>query len=46
MVFQQFNLLESRTVYENVALPLILNKTECGADGADRNDTAPVCGSF
>lgn len=28
MVFQQFNLLESRTVYENVALPLILNKTD------------------
>ena len=28
MVFQQFDLLESRTVYENVALPLILNKTD------------------
>lgn len=27
MIFQQFNLLESRTVYENVAIPLVLNKT-------------------
>lgn len=26
MVFQQFNLLESKTVYHNVALPLILEK--------------------
>ncbi len=27
MVFQQFNLLESKTVYHNSALPLILAKT-------------------
>lgn len=27
MVFQQFNLLESKTVYHNVALPLIIEKT-------------------
>jgi D-methionine transport system ATP-binding protein len=27
MIFQNFNLLNSRTVYENVAMPLILNKT-------------------
>ena len=27
MVFQQFNLLESKTVYHNIALPLILTKT-------------------
>ncbi len=27
MIFQQFNLLESRTVYENVAMPLVLNHT-------------------
>lgn len=27
MIFQHFNLLESRTVFENVALPLILTKT-------------------
>lgn len=27
MVFQQFNLLESKTVYHNIALPLILAKT-------------------
>lgn len=27
MIFQQFNLLESKTVYENIAIPLILNKT-------------------
>ena len=26
MVFQQFNLLESKTVYHNIALPLILEK--------------------
>lgn len=26
MIFQQFNLLETKTVYENVALPLKLNK--------------------
>lgn len=26
MVFQQFNLLESQTVYQNVAMPLILSK--------------------
>lgn len=28
MVFQQFNLLESQTVYQNIALPLILLKKE------------------
>ena len=28
MIFQQFNLLESSTVYENVAIPLKLNHTE------------------
>lgn len=28
MIFQQFNLLESSTVYENVAIPLKLNRTE------------------
>ena len=27
MVFQQFNLLESKPVYDNVAMPLILNNT-------------------
>ena len=27
MIFQQFNLLESKTVYHNIALPLILAKT-------------------
>ena len=26
MIFQHFNLLESKTVYENIAIPLILNK--------------------
>ncbi|WP_294845296.1 ATP-binding cassette domain-containing protein [uncultured Gilliamella sp.] len=26
MIFQHFNLLESKTVYDNVAIPLILNK--------------------
>ena len=26
MVFQQFNLLESKTVYHNIALPLILKR--------------------
>lgn len=26
MVFQQFNLLQSKTVYDNIAMPLILNK--------------------
>lgn len=26
MIFQQFNLLNSKTVYDNVAIPLILNK--------------------
>lgn len=25
MIFQQFNLLETKTVYENIALPLVLN---------------------
>ena len=28
MVFQQFNLLESRTVYDNIAIPLRLNKAD------------------
>lgn len=28
MVFQQFNLLESRTVFDNVAIPLRLNKVD------------------
>lgn len=28
MVFQHFNLLESKTVFDNVALPLILNKVD------------------
>jgi D-methionine transport system ATP-binding protein len=28
MVFQQFNLLESKTVYDNIAIPLILNKVD------------------
>lgn len=28
MVFQQFNLLESRTVFDNVAIPLRLNKAD------------------
>lgn len=27
MIFQQFNLLASKTVYENIAIPLVLNKT-------------------
>lgn len=27
MIFQQFNLLESKTIYDNVAIPLKLNKT-------------------
>ncbi|WP_301860611.1 methionine ABC transporter ATP-binding protein [uncultured Megasphaera sp.] len=31
MVFQQFNLLESKSVYDNVAIPLVLNKTEKSA---------------
>ena len=31
MIFQQFNLLGSKTVYENVAIPLRLNKTENAA---------------
>ena len=26
MIFQQFNLLNSKTVYDNVAMPLVLNK--------------------
>lgn len=26
MIFQQFNLLESQTVYQNIAIPLILSK--------------------
>ncbi len=26
MIFQQFNLLNSKTVYDNVAIPLVLNK--------------------
>lgn len=28
MIFQHFNLLESKTVFDNVALPLILNKVD------------------
>ena len=28
MIFQQFNLLNSKTVYDNVAIPLVLNKVE------------------
>lgn len=27
MIFQHFNLLESKTIYENIAIPLILNDT-------------------
>lgn len=28
MIFQQFNLLESKTVYDNIAIPLYLNRVE------------------
>ena len=28
MIFQQFNLLESQTVYQNIAIPLILSKLD------------------
>jgi len=28
MVFQQFNLLNSKTVYDNIAIPLVLNRVE------------------
>lgn len=28
MIFQQFNLLNSKTVYENIAIPLVLNKAD------------------
>lgn len=28
MVFQQFNLLSSKTVYDNIAIPLLLNRVE------------------
>ncbi|XOQ52996.1 MAG: D-methionine transport system ATP-binding protein [Succiniclasticum sp.] len=28
MIFQQFNLLSSKTVYENIAIPMVLNKED------------------
>ncbi|MDU4962437.1 MAG: ATP-binding cassette domain-containing protein [Sporomusaceae bacterium] len=31
MVFQQFNLLNSKTVYDNIAIPLILNRADKAA---------------
>lgn len=31
MIFQHFNLLQSKTIYQNIAIPLILNKEKKGA---------------
>lgn len=44
MIFQQFNLLDSKSVYDNIAIPLILNKADKNSIGKRVNEVLDFVG--